>query len=284
MQISNSRTVSIKGHYPYCYDEKFKDALVLGPMTRYAKDLRLMMKILLGDKLTTQLKLNQRVDLNKLKVYFMEDNDSVIETRVDPAIKSGVRTAVKYLKANFQCQIIEHKFKEFQYVITACAKDVFSIKDLPNPLKGILSQVMRTQIWQWRLSNAFFGQSQYSPHLLNYQLLLKVFETLIPDHSQEVAALKKTVTEHLGENGILLYPTNVSSATKHNEFFFTASSASYAVLANSLGCPATNVPCGFDKNGMPIGIQVIASPNQDRLCLAVAEELEKCFGGWMPPK
>ena len=30
-------------------------------------------------------------------------------------------------------------------------------------------------------------------------------------------------------------------------------------------------------------MQVIAAPNQDRLCIAVAEELEKAFGGWVPP-
>lgn len=29
--------------------------------------------------------------------------------------------------------------------------------------------------------------------------------------------------------------------------------------------------------------QVIAAPNRDRLCLAVARELEKGFGGWVPP-
>lgn len=30
-------------------------------------------------------------------------------------------------------------------------------------------------------------------------------------------------------------------------------------------------------------IQVIAARNQDKLCLAVAEELEKAFGGWVAP-
>lgn len=53
--------VSIKGHFPYCYSEKFKDSLVVGPMTRYAKDLRLMLKVLVGDKQASNLKLNQKV-------------------------------------------------------------------------------------------------------------------------------------------------------------------------------------------------------------------------------
>lgn len=29
--------------------------------------------------------------------------------------------------------------------------------------------------------------------------------------------------------------------------------------------------------------QVVAAPYQDRLCLAVAKELERSFGGWTPP-
>lgn len=62
-----------------------------------------------------------------------------------------------------------------------------------------------------------------------------------------------------------------------------SSGVSYLMIFNTLGLPSTHVPCGFDKNGLPIGIQVVAAPNQDRLCFAVAEELEKCFGGWIPP-
>jgi len=30
-------------------------------------------------------------------------------------------------------------------------------------------------------------------------------------------------------------------------------------------------------------LQIIAAPYQDRLCLAVAKELETAFGGWVPP-
>lgn len=35
--------------------------------------------------------------------------------------------------------------------------------------------------------------------------------------------------------------------------------------------------CNFLNN------KVIAARNQDKLCLAIAEELEKAFGGWIPP-
>lgn len=43
------------------------------------------------------------------------------------------------------------------------------------------------------------------------------------------------------------------------------------------------VPLGVDSNGLPLGIQVVAARNRDRDCLAVAEELEKAFGGWKSP-
>jgi Asp-tRNA(Asn)/Glu-tRNA(Gln) amidotransferase A subunit family amidase len=32
-----------------------------------------------------------------------------------------------------------------------------------------------------------------------------------------------------------------------------------------------------------VHLQVVAAPHQDRLCLAVAEALEKDLGGWIPP-
>jgi len=41
---------------------------------------------------------------------------------------------------------------------------------------------------------------------------------------------------------------------------------------------------GLDSSGLPIGLQVVSKENNDRLCLAVANELEKAFGGWVPPE
>uniref|UniRef100_A0A1B0GED5 Amidase domain-containing protein n=1 Tax=Glossina morsitans morsitans TaxID=37546 RepID=A0A1B0GED5_GLOMM len=39
----------------------------------------------------------------------------------------------------------------------------------------------------------------------------------------------------------------------------------------------------LEAKGIPMGIQVAANEMNDRLCLAVAGELELAFGGWLPP-
>lgn len=60
---------------------------------------------------------------------------------------------------------------------------------------------------------------------------------------------------------------------------------SYCAIFNVLGFPSTAIPLGIGKDeGLPIGIQVVAKHNQDRLCLAVANELERAFGGWIAPE
>lgn len=57
----------------------------------------------------------------------------------------------------------------------------------------------------------------------------------------------------------------------------------YTALWNALNVSVTVVPLGLDRHGMPISVQIIASPNNDNLGIQIAEELEKQFGGWVPP-
>jgi fatty acid amide hydrolase 2 len=45
----------------------------------------------------------------------------------------------------------------------------------------------------------------------------------------------------------------------------------------------TEVPLGLDGEGLPLGVQVAAPPGNDHKTIAVALELERAFGGWVPP-
>jgi fatty acid amide hydrolase 2 len=40
---------------------------------------------------------------------------------------------------------------------------------------------------------------------------------------------------------------------------------------------------GLDREGVPLGVQVIAAHGRDHLCIAVAKALEEAIGGWSPP-
>ena len=57
----------------------------------------------------------------------------------------------------------------------------------------------------------------------------------------------------------------------------------YTGIFNTLRFPAAVVPLGLDSNGLPITVQLVAGPNNDRLLIAAAQELELAFGGWRIP-
>lgn len=72
---------------------------------------------------------------------------------------------------------------------------------------------------------------------------------------------------------LLKWLTGVSKRTLHG----------HTGIFNVLGLPFTAVPLGMrPKEELPVGLQIVANRNQDRLCLAVASELERVFGGSIP--
>ena len=43
---------------------------------------------------------------------------------------------------------------------------------------------------------------------------------------------------------------------------------------NMTGWPAASVPCGFNSEGLPVALQIVAGPRQDGLCLAASAAFE----------
>lgn len=95
--------------------------------------------------------------------------------------------------------------------------------------------------------------------------------------------LEKTLKNILGDNGVLFYPAHPTAAPYHNETWLRACNISNTTIINCVGLPCTTIPLGFNKEGLPIGIQVIANYNNDKLYLAIAEELDKAYGEWREP-
>jgi len=49
----------------------------------------------------------------------------------------------------------------------------------------------------------------------------------------------------------------------------------YTISVNLAGLPALSLPCGFDDDGMPIGMQIIGKPFDEAIILRVAHAYEQ---------
>jgi aspartyl-tRNA(Asn)/glutamyl-tRNA(Gln) amidotransferase subunit A len=59
----------------------------------------------------------------------------------------------------------------------------------------------------------------------------------------------------------------------------------YTISANLAGIPAISIPCGFDKKGMPVGLQILAKPFNEELLYRVAHAYEQaCTWHKIKPK
>ncbi|HEX6877092.1 MAG TPA: amidase family protein, partial [Nocardioidaceae bacterium] len=47
-----------------------------------------------------------------------------------------------------------------------------------------------------------------------------------------------------------------------------------AYFVTVTGCPAISVPAGFTREGWPVGVQLVAAPNQERRLLEIAHAFE----------
>ncbi|MDX1498138.1 MAG: amidase family protein, partial [Salinisphaeraceae bacterium] len=87
----------------------------------------------------------------------------------------------------------------------------------------------------------------------------------------------------IGDNGVLLYPSYTRPAPRHYLPVARTFDWVYTGIINVMQLPSTQVPLGLNAKGLPLGIQVVGAPGHDHETIAVAMELERQFGGWVPP-
>jgi aspartyl-tRNA(Asn)/glutamyl-tRNA(Gln) amidotransferase subunit A len=49
----------------------------------------------------------------------------------------------------------------------------------------------------------------------------------------------------------------------------------FTISVNLAGLPAMSVPCGFDSNGLPIGMQIIGAPFTEEIIFRTGDAYEK---------
>ena len=84
-------------------------------------------------------------------------------------------------------------------------------------------------------------------------------------------------------DGVLLHPPFATTAPRHGRTVGRAAAVVPMGIFNISPTAVTQVPLGLDDKGLPLGVQVVAGVDRDHVSIRVALELERVFGGWVPP-
>ncbi|GIX77909.1 fatty-acid amide hydrolase 2 [Caerostris extrusa] len=273
--------VSNFGSYPSSGEREFVPCLSVGPLCRYATDLIPVMKVLSG-KNYSLLNLELPVKMKELKVYYFEDvGNHVMFTKVDSDMLNAIHKVLNHFGNAYKIVPKKLEFPSLKYMylmwasfISSCKGPTFS--DELSEGKGKIN--FKLELLQW-----IFGQSRFTfPAIILGMTEKSVIEG--SDHYLKMLDdLKRELITTLGDDGIFFFPSHPTVAPHHNESIFKPFNFSYTAIFNVLGFPVTQCPLGLGRENLPVGIQVVAAPYNDRLTLSVAVELEKVFGGWVSP-
>ena len=128
-----------------------------------------------------------------------------------------------------------------------------------------------------------------APHTTATKLLIAAessFGRLPPGRTRRAVESGKRLAaevEELVGDGVLLHPPFGRPAPRHGTTVGRPWKILHAAVFNLAGLPATQTPLGLGKRGLPLGVQVVAGRDRDHVGIAVALELERALGGWVPP-
>ncbi|XP_017847543.1 fatty-acid amide hydrolase 2-B [Drosophila busckii] len=280
---------SVKGHFPYSLtDPNFNYYLQLGPITRFARDMPLLLEIMAGDK-KQQLRMSEQVPLKEIKIYYAygySGLNALTHPIVDDDIKISLMRAVKcFEQAGLHTEKLDLKFLKNSMEVSLAG--LIDLKGFPSIVTQQSDRFPKMRMLIVEMFNSIIGHSLFTKEAMFAELMHRLHGFMSNSNKEkylrEAAVIKAHLTELLGDRGVLFMPTFHTTALAFHTTALNLTGVDNLLLFNVLGFPATHVPMGLNSQGMPVGFQVIAAPYQDRLCLQIAAELEAVFHGWVPP-
>jgi Asp-tRNA(Asn)/Glu-tRNA(Gln) amidotransferase A subunit family amidase len=267
------------GHFPTSVGP-FALLGVVGPMARTIEDLKVLFEVMQGpddgdpSSVPVPVRWLQREDLKKLRIGYFEDDG---RTPVTVETRAAVRKAAEALtRAGFRVEPFRPEGLE-------------QARRLWWQLFGIAGGMLLGPMTSGR-------EADLSP-------VLKQFSSWVaaePTHTGQTLldtwikrdVIRMEIFFQMREYPILLCPVAAIPAFRHGERSWNIDGQiveyldawSYTEWFNLLGTPAAAVPFGRSKEGLPIGVQIVARPWEEELVLAVAAELETQRGAWQAPE
>ncbi len=251
------------------YGGAFDNFQETGPLARRVEDLTLLMPIISGpdwaDAAMCPVPFGDpaKVDLKKLRIAFYTTNGQVDPT---PELQATVKQCLGYFESLGVASIKQDappKMKELAEIRTK-----FNGADGREHMRRLLK---------------LHGTTQASPGLrLDGEVVPSADFTRL---CEEMDAIKSEQLAWLEQYDLIICPaSNQAPVTLDSERPRNWTGASYTSQYNTTGWPAGVVRCGTaEKDGLPLGIQVVGQPWRDDVVVAALAFIESKTGGYVKP-
>ncbi|MES2490032.1 MAG: amidase [Pseudomonadota bacterium] len=253
---------------------------VTGPLARRAEDLWPLMKILAGpdgiDQVCTETLSGDSadVDLSRLRVFAMADNrwQNISRDMYNAHCRAADSLAKNARESHWISQSkLRHSFEIWSAMLEAAQPTPFGVDLGGGKRVSAITELIKLG----------FGRSAHTLPALALALAERV--PMPRRYLQLGLKLRDELIELIGADGVLLVPTYPRVAPRHRWPMLRPFDFAYCGIFNVLGFPVTQVPMGLNDEGLPLGVQVVGIPGNDHLTIAIAMELERQHGGWVPP-
>lgn len=269
------------GHYPPT-EGKAASMLVTGPLVRRAEDLMPLLAIMAGpdgrDSFAIPMTLGDpgTVSIEGLRLVTVEEASLLPMSRALRDARERAIGALVAAGASVQ-RIALRSWRRAALPFLATLQ-----ASAERQLTGLLAEAGAAAP-TWRTLTR-----RGSPHTLPTRMTLAT--ELLPAPGgfsrRRLLAAAESLASELKEaigDGVLLHPAYPRTVPKHGTTVGRPWLLTPSAVFNLAGVPVTEVPLGLSDRGLPLGVQVAAGPGQDHVSIAVALELERAFGGWVPP-
>lgn len=267
--------------YPQFDANEFKKYNVLGPIANSVADLQLLMEVMTQNH--KELALNSVVHVEKIKILYAKSLSSRrFMQKVDREIQDAIGRITSHLAQ--KCEVRSFNARQFYRlpevtiarIITSCQFPPF-LQTKPGYLSNDFTKKGSYANPYLELIKSAFRCSKFSLSLIFFEIARRTNGSLFCRAKKWLKVadkMEQQIHELLSENTVLILPTFPRVSIAHGTMVLSSTDATYLMIANAFGLPATHVPVGFNEEGLPYGVQVIGGPKMDRLTLAVAGEIE----------
>jgi len=271
------------GQFPVTETETAAMMLTIGPMTRRAEDLMPMLRVIAGpdgaDPYAVPMPIGDPADVSiaGLKVLLSEDTSYLKVSRELRAARLRAAEALEAKGATIEHTSLRSMKRALELYLAVLKLEAgVSVRDLIIA-EGSAHVTVRG------------GLKRRGPHTRALRLLLmsewmtgKMPQERMTKQVAAREAFAREVTEAIGD-GVLLHPTHPRVAPKHGQTIGKPWLLTTTAVFNLAGVPVAQIPLGLNDRGLPLGVQAAAGPGNDHVAVAVALELERALGGWVPP-